>query len=305
MYNLKNPEVHASEIAELLGSELLGADCVVTTPATPATAKDNSFVFSEFGSRAVHKRLKGRNSILVIANIADAPPVPGMAIVVVPDPRAAFVRIVNELFLEMEKVRIADSAAISSEATVGRGVSIGENVVIKGIVEIGNNSTINNNVVICGPTRIGTNCYIRDNTTIGGDAFDFLPAGDDLALQVPHIGGIEIGDRVWIGSNVSIERGVFDWTAIQTDAKIDDLVQIGAGCNVGSGALIMAGSILGRDVTVGAGARIAPNSSVRENLSIGADALIGLGSVVVKDVTAGTVCYGNPARTRDIRAERG
>ena len=47
---------------------------------------------------------------------------------------------------------------------------------------------------------------------------------------------------------------------------------------------------IGRHVWIGAGAIILPG------VSIGDDALIGAGSVVTRDVPAGAIALGNPAR---------
>lgn len=49
---------------------------------------------------------------------------------------------------------------------------------------------------------------------------------------------------------------------------------------------------IGRNVWIGGGAIILPG------VSIGDDALIGAGSVVTRDILAGAVAFGNPARVR-------
>ena len=54
-------------------------------------------------------------------------------------------------------------------------------------------------------------------------------------VHFPHIGGIKIGNRVWIGSNASIEKGSLEDTIIEDDVLIDDLVQIGHNVRVNKG----------------------------------------------------------------------
>ena len=49
-------------------------------------------------------------------------------------------------------------------------------------------------------------------------------------------------------------------------------------------------------VTIGHGAYLGANCTIRQGLSIGAGAVIGMGAVVVKDVPAGATVVGNPAR---------
>jgi sugar O-acyltransferase (sialic acid O-acetyltransferase NeuD family) len=57
-----------------------------------------------------------------------------------------------------------------------------------------------------------------------------------------------------------------------------------------------AGALLAGGVNVGDGAYIGSGACIREHVSIGAGAVIGMGSIVLRDVPAGEVWAGNPAR---------
>jgi sugar O-acyltransferase (sialic acid O-acetyltransferase NeuD family) len=61
-------------------------------------------------------------------------------------------------------------------------------------------------------------------------------------------------------------------------------------------ATLCAGVVLGGTVTVGRAAYLGMAASVRENLTIGAEATLAMGAVVVRDVPPGTVYAGVPAR---------
>lgn len=115
-------------------------------------------------------------------------------------------------------------------------------------------------------------------------------------------------------------------------------VQLGAGCLVGPGSVLLAQTALTADVTVGShvalmpqavlthddvvhdfvtiasgvrlgggvvverGAYVGAGALVRESLTVGVGALIGMGSVLLHDVPPGQVWAGNPARfLRDAR----
>jgi sugar O-acyltransferase (sialic acid O-acetyltransferase NeuD family) len=65
---------------------------------------------------------------------------------------------------------------------------------------------------------------------------------------------------------------------------------------VGDHATIASGVRLGGGVRVGDGAYLGAGALVRENRTIGANALVGMGSVVLHDVPAGEIWAGNPAR---------
>jgi sugar O-acyltransferase (sialic acid O-acetyltransferase NeuD family) len=65
---------------------------------------------------------------------------------------------------------------------------------------------------------------------------------------------------------------------------------------IGPYSLIGAGTILAGDVTVGESCYIGSGTCVQNGVSIGDGALVGMGSVVIRDVPAGSVVAGNPAR---------
>ena len=108
--------------------------------------------------------------------------------------------------------------------------------------------------------------------------------------------------------------------------------QVGAGSVVGPGTVLLAGTVLTADVTVGShvavmpqavlthddriadhatvasgvrlgggvvldrGAYVGAGALIREGVTVGAWSLVGMGSVVLRDIPAGQVWAGNPAR---------
>jgi sugar O-acyltransferase (sialic acid O-acetyltransferase NeuD family) len=67
-------------------------------------------------------------------------------------------------------------------------------------------------------------------------------------------------------------------------------------CQLGDGVHLAPGATLCGLVSVGAGAFIGAGAVVLPRLVIGPDAIVGAGAVVTKDVPAGAVVSGNPAR---------
>lgn len=98
--------------------------------------------------------------------------------------------------------------------------------------------------------------------------------------------GAHVLAQAAVGAEASIGQG----TIINTRASVDHECIIGAGVHIAPGATL-AGL-----VEIGAGAFVGPGSVVTSGIRIGADTIVGAGSVVVRDLPAGVVAFGAPAR---------
>ncbi len=146
---------------------------------------------------------------------------------------------------------------ITADVKLGRDVTIRDFVNLYGC-EIGDNSRIGTFVEIQKGAKVGCNCKIQSHTFI--------------------CEGVTIEDDVFVGHNVTFINDRFP-RAIRRDGRLqteEDWVCIPT--------LIRSGASIGSSVTILCG------------VTIGEDALIGAGSVVLKDVPAGAVVAGNPAR---------
>jgi UDP-3-O-[3-hydroxymyristoyl] glucosamine N-acyltransferase len=177
-------------------------------------------------------------------------------------------------------------------------VDIGEFVVIESGVAIGSGTQIDHHSVVKEGTRIGRSCRIGTHSVVGTPGFGFERDNDGRAYRMPHLGGVSIGDEVEIGNGVSIASGTIDPTRIESGVKIDDRVFIAHNVTVGRDAFIIASASVCGSTSIGARAWIAPAAALINKISIGADAVVGLGAVVVRDVPAGVLVVGNPARER-------
>lgn len=100
------------------------------------------------------------------------------------------------------------------------------------------------------------------------------------------------GVQIMAGSCISTKVKIGDQTIINHMANVDHECFLGKGVHIAPGA-VLAGCVTINDcVLVGVGATILPN------LTIGEGAIIGAGAVVTKDVDAGSVVAGIPARTK-------
>ena len=145
---------------------------------------------------------------------------------------------------------------------IAEDVILGKDVVIRDFVnlygcEIGDGSRVGTFVEIQRGVSIGRNCKISSHTFI--------------------CEGVTIEDDCFVGHNVSFindpqpratldgrSQGDDDWEVVTTTVQ--------RGASIGTGATILCGIVIGRD------------------------AMVGAGSVVTKDVPAGAVVAGVPAR---------
>ncbi len=114
-----------------------------------------------------------------------------------------------------------------------------------------------------------------------------IPEGKPTVYQwmVQNTGGFHLGEKTDIGA--------FTYINAKHGVTIEDLVQIGSHCSIYS-----VSTIDGRQgpVVLRRGCRIGTHSTVMPGVEVGAEAVVGAHSLVNRDVPAGEVWAGVPAR---------
>lgn len=193
-----------------------------------------------------------------------------------------------------EDVRIGPGAVIGADAQIGAGAVIGPNTVIGPGVAIGRRTQIGARASI-GFALIGDDVSILAGAVIGEAGFGV--AGDAAGLvDIPHLGRVIVMDRVTIGANCTIDRGVFDDTVIGAESKIDNLCHIAHNVTLGRRVQIAAFGGISGSTQIGEGVIMGGRVGVGDHRTIGAGATIGGGSAVLTDVPAGETWTGYPAR---------
>lgn len=137
-------------------------------------------------------------------------------------------------------------------------------------------------------------CYREKGAIIGNASIRI----DEDGIRVPQEGDIIVKNNVWIGANSTIARGD-DYehpTYLGENVTVGPLVLIGHGCRIEKDSILHGGCKLAGYVVVKEGARIGMGACIRNRVTIGERAVVGIGAVVTKDVPAGEVWVGNPAK---------
>jgi acetyltransferase-like isoleucine patch superfamily enzyme len=139
--------------------------------------------------------------------------------------------------------------------------------------------------------------------------------GNDVAIyNFVNLYGCRIGDATKIGSFVEIQKGVSigrnckvsSHTFICEGVTVEDEVFIGHGVNfindkypratTAGGELQTEADWTVERTLVRRGASIGTNATILGGITIGERSIVGAGSVVTRDVPAGAIVAGNPAR---------
>ncbi|HEV2424742.1 MAG TPA: UDP-3-O-(3-hydroxymyristoyl)glucosamine N-acyltransferase [Terriglobia bacterium] len=247
---------------------------------------------------------------------------PGKTLLRSTNPYLAFARAV-EFFADLPRPRasVHPTAVIAPSARIGRNPSIGPYVVVEDEVVIGDDCVLKSFAVIYRGARIGkrftahSHAVVRENVQVGddvilqngavlgSDGFGFARQADGSYYKIAAAGGLVVEDGVEVQANSCIDRATVGETRLRRGVKVDNLVQIGHGCDIGEHTLLcgqvgLAGSSrLGREVV------FAGQSASAGHLSVGDRVIVTAQSGVGGDVESGKIVSGSPAidNTRWLR----
>jgi UDP-3-O-[3-hydroxymyristoyl] glucosamine N-acyltransferase len=299
-----------SQIATTLGARLDGVDTDVIGVAGIEEACPGQITFVANPKYAAAAKNTQASAVIVRNDF----PAIAAATLRCDNPYLVFARAIG-LFYHAPRRQpgIHSTAEIHSSVQIGKHASIGPYVVIEEDVVIGDNAVLHPHVVIYRGAKIGDNfhahahavvreyCVLRDNVVlqngaiVGADGFGFAKNEKKQWEKIPQSGPAIIESDVEIQANACVDRASVGETRVRRGAKIDNLVQVGHGSEVGEDAMVCAQVGLAGSTVVGKDVILAGQVGVAGHCTIGDGAIATAQSGIPNDVEPGKMVSGYPA----------
>lgn len=302
-------QITLKEIALFLGGKIIGNEDVIVEnirPIEEAGEHDITFI----ANVKYLKQLKTTAASAIIA--APGTAAEGKNLVIVPDPYAAFGRLLSIFYPAEHSYQgvspdalIEEGASVSPEATVfphayiSKGAQVENGAVIYPGVFIGSNASIGENSILYANVTVYWGCIIgkrvilHSGVVVGSDGFGFAAPGKGNN-KIPQVGFVQIDDDVEIGANSTIDRATLGKTWIGRNVKIDNLVQIAHNVVIGENSVITAQVGISGSTKLGKSVIIGGQSGIVGHIKIGDNVMIAAGSGIHKEIESGQIIAGSP-----------
>ena len=208
---------------------------------------------------------------------------------------------------------IHPTAVIAPDVKLGRNASIGPYVVVEERVELGDDCVLksfamiyrgarighrffaHSHAVVRENVRIGDDVTLQNGAVIGSDGFGFARQADGSYYKIVQTGTVVIEDGVEVQAHACIDRAAVGETRVRRGAKIDNLVQVGHGCEIGENTLLCAQVGLAGTSKIGRNVILTGQVGVAGHLTIGDNVIVTPQSGVPNDVEPNRTISGSPA----------
>lgn len=272
----------ASELAEIIGGTLFGADRQFIGVAPLESASDLDLAYT------TKLPCTTKAGVLIAQQ-----PVEGLTVLVSKDPKLAFIKALEALFPEVHPQGIQQGAFVDPTAKIHPKACIYPGAYIGPNAEIGPNTKVLPNAVVMANTQIGAGCLIGPGAIIGHEGFAVYPTKNGLN-KIPQVGIVIIEDGTSIGANTCVDRASLSVTRVGNGTQIDNLVQVGHNCDLGKNVILAAQVGLSGSVRIGDGAVLAGQVGVGDHVNIASGAQLGGQTGVHRDLGPGQ-WMGSPA----------
>ncbi len=314
-------ELFLRDIAKMTGCQLVGdPDYVITNIADleTATPHDAAFLATPHYEKRIkyNKAMETSKAGVIFVESKDLIK-EGRNFLVGDDPSSSF-QVLIEAFLASKGPStgfsgVHHTAVIHDDAELSDGVTVGPYSVIDKGVRVSSNTVIGSHCYIGVGVTIGSHCYLHPRVTIrehceignkvilqpgvviGSCGFGYSTDKYGKHTKLKQAGTVIIEDDVEIGANSSIDRARFKATRIGKGTKIDNLVQIGHGAELGEDNIIV--SLVGVAGSAKTGKRVvmAGQCAIAGHLTICDDVICAGRTGITKSITKPGLYGGLPA----------
>ena len=299
-----------SQIAQTLGARLEGADTEIKGVAGIEEAGPGQITFVANPKYAAAAKTT-RASAVIVSN--DFPAI-SAAMLRSDNPYLTFAHAIG-LFYHPPRRQpgVHSTAEIHPSAKIGKHAAIGPYVVIDEDVVIGDNAVLHPHVVVYRGAHIGNGFYahahavvrefcelgdnviLQNGVIVGADGFGFAKNQKNVWEKIPQSGPTILENDVEIQANACVDRASVGETRVKRGTKIDNLVQVGHGCEVGEDTMLCAQVGLAGSTKVGKNVILAGQVGVAGHCTIGDGAIATAQSGIPNDVEPGRMVSGYPA----------
>lgn len=311
------------ELAEKLQCELVGdpnyriLGVASLTAATPSQA--SYLTIHPFGgSMKSYESAMAATQAGVIVIDAKHATLPGKQFLKVDDPSRSFQKLI-ELFYEPVASGfkgVHPTAVIHPTAQLGEDVVVGPYAVIDRDVVIGARTQIGAHVFVGADTRIGVQCWLHPHVTvregcvlgdrvilqpgvvIGSCGFGYTTDKNGKHQKLQQLGAVFLENDVEVGANTTIDRARLGSTTVKAGTKIDNLVMIAHGVEIGEDNFIVAQTGLAGSAKTGRHVVLGGQVGVAGHLEIGDQIIVAARSGVIGSLKEPGQYYGEPARPK-------
>lgn len=299
-----------SEIASALQARLDGVDCEICGVAGIEEAGPGQLTFVANPKYAAAAKTTKASAVIVHESF----PALSTATLRAKDPYLAFARAI-EFFYRPPRYEpgVHPTAVVHPSAEIGANAHVGAYAVIMENAAIGDDAVLLPHVVIYPGARIGNRFFahahavvrehcrlgdgviLQNGAVVGADGFGFAPDEQKRWRKIVQSGPAVLGDEVEVQANACVDRASIGETRVGRGTKVDNLVQVGHGCEVGEDTLLCAQVGLAGSTVVGNHVVLAGQVGVAGHCKIGDGAVATAQSGIPNDVEPGKMVSGYPA----------
>jgi len=198
-------------------------------------------------------------------------------------------------------VKLGRHPSIGPYVVIEEGVEIGDECVLKSFVviyrgaKIGDRFFAHSHAVVREGVRVGNDVVLQNGAVVGGDGYGFAKQADGSYYKIVQTGTLVIEDNVEVQANACVDRASVGESRLRRGVKVDNLVQVGHGCDIGENTLLCGQVGLAGSCKVGKNVVLAGQVGVAGHLTIGDNVIATAQSGIPNDVEASKVISGYPA----------